>query len=339
MGWSISAKSPFKGSFAHGWMGDIPIQYGALAGSKATSYFHQSSLYGRLGKPNWKIKLYGGINHEVIWGSDRLIFGSEFNLTPRETFLYVVTGRKYLGAQNAISKVGNHLGSIDLGFTYDFKTTILSAYRQQFFDKGAIAYLANVVDGLNGITLTNKKPVHKKLYWHKMLFEILYSKNQAGEENAKWTPSGPENYYNHGVHTEGYSYKGLGLGTPFISTANSVRQGLPSAPGEYFINNRVLAFHAGAEVEIKKWFCTSKISYSRNWGTHATGPVVHWWFNGQLMERHVVNIFKQVGQLSTYFETRKEFKKGWAYGGVVAIDVGDLLYNSAGVIFKVSKTF
>ena len=32
------------------------------------TYLHQKSLYGRFGKPEWKLKLYGGFNHQVIVG-------------------------------------------------------------------------------------------------------------------------------------------------------------------------------------------------------------------------------------------------------------------------------
>jgi len=51
----------FKGNLAHGWMG----QYLARkdGGDEDTllvkTFLHQKSLYGRLGKPSWNLKLYG----------------------------------------------------------------------------------------------------------------------------------------------------------------------------------------------------------------------------------------------------------------------------------------
>ena len=48
------------GTFSHGWFENANR---LVKGS----YLHQSSFYGRLGKPSWRVKLYGGANHQVMW--------------------------------------------------------------------------------------------------------------------------------------------------------------------------------------------------------------------------------------------------------------------------------
>ena len=75
--------------------------------------------------------------------------------------------------------MGNHLGSIDLGFEYKFKNVRLLAYRQNFYDAGALYYLANIRDGLNGLSLVNTNYTRKGFQWRKMLVEVLYTKNQG----------------------------------------------------------------------------------------------------------------------------------------------------------------
>ena len=84
-------------------------------------------------------------------------------------------------------------------------------------------HFANIQDGLNGISLENKNTAAILFRWKKFLFEFLYTKNQAGEP---WSPSytSPyEPYYNHGQYIQGWSYKGVGLGTPFITPRDYVQ--------------------------------------------------------------------------------------------------------------------
>ena len=115
-------------------------------------------------------------------------------------------------------RMGNSLGSIDLGFEYEFKNVRLLAYRQNLYDAGALYYLANIRDGLNGLSLVNKNYINKGFQWKKILVEVLYTKNQAGESWSHLTKSsGDEDYYNHYQYIQGWSYNGIGIGNPFIS--------------------------------------------------------------------------------------------------------------------------
>ena len=99
---------------------------------------------------------------------------------------------------------------------------------------------------------------------------ILYTKNQARRDLVNLDPSGDEDYYNHYQYLQGWSYKGIGIGNPFIAPGNLTREGLPSDPYQYFINNRVVAFHFGFEGSIQQWDFILKTSYSLNYGTYAT---------------------------------------------------------------------
>jgi hypothetical protein len=320
----------FKGNFAHGWIGETVILEDSVL--QRETYLHQKSLYGRFGKPGWKWKLYGGFNHQAFWGSEKKIFGNDYKLSLFQTYWYVITGKAYL-----FSKVGNHLGSIDLGLEYNFKNVKLLAYRQNFYDIGALYYLANIRDGLNGLSLVNTRQTGNRFQWKKMLVEVLYTKNQGGELWSPTTPSGDENYYNNYQFTEGWSYKGIGLGTPFIGTRASIREGLPSGTEDYFINNRVVAFHFGFEGSIQKWDFILKTSYSLNYGTFATDEVGH--TVGKIRVSPRYEIFPETRQLSTYFEGNRELKNGLNFGFTGAFDIGELYYNSFGLLFRLSKSF
>jgi hypothetical protein len=325
----------FKGNFAHGWVGEVPIQSSRFT-KTANTYFHQVSFYGRIGKPDWKLKLFAGINHNVFWGDERKIFADEYHFSDWKTYAYVVFGK--VARTLNVAKVGNHIGSIDLGGEYNFSNAKLFLYRQQFYDVGALGHMANILDGLNGISLQNKKQSHSRFYWKKLLLEVMYSGNQAGEPWSPKTATGAENYYNHDFYAEGWSYKGLALGSPFMTTREVAREGQASHPKEYFINNRVLLFHTGMEGRIGKWSCTTKLSYSRNYGTWATNVYGRRAANNQLFPP-VYGLFKKVNQFSGFAEVSKPIKNGLTVGGSVALDYGKLLPNSFGTMLKLSKAF
>ncbi|HEV7378776.1 MAG TPA: capsule assembly Wzi family protein, partial [Dyadobacter sp.] len=332
----------FKGSFVHGWMGKALIQYGANDGESVPTFFHHKSLHGRFGKPDWKVRIYAGVNHEVIWGSDKYIFGNQYNLSGVDAFWHVITGKKYVkhGLKRDISKIGNHLGAIDLGMDFRAGDVLIFAYRQQFYDKGALYYLANIKDGLTGLSIKNNRPKSdRSWHWNKFLVEFFYSKNQAGEKSSKETPSGPEYYYNHAVYTEGYSYKGLGLGTPLITTAGLARQNLPNDPINFFSNNRVSAFHFGMEGYVKKWKYVARLTYSTNYGDYRTSDIP-FWYNGDRYERVPgFGIFNKVKQFSGLIEASRFMRNGYSLGISVAVDQGKLLYNTTGGSLKISKVW
>jgi hypothetical protein len=265
----------FKGNYAHGWIGEIPVNLLNHSMEYLKTYFHQSSLYGRFGKPEWKWKLYGGFNHQAIWGNEKTYYGDIYTLSTFKTYLYVITGTPYGTNSIPRSKIGNHLGSIDLGFEYEFNNVRLLAYRQFVYDIGALYHLANLRDGLNGISLVNLKQNITGFRWKKMLVEVFYTVNQAGELWSPATPSGDEDYYNNGQFVHGWSYYGAGIGNPFICTRAYTRAGLPADPSDYFINNRVVAFHYGFEGSLRKWNFIIKTSYSLNYGTYGTSVVGH----------------------------------------------------------------
>jgi len=326
----------FKGNFAHGWLGALPMELNDSIFPVKT-FFHQKSLYGRFGKPEWNWKLHGGFNHQVFWGNEDFYYGDMFTLSPWKTYLYVVTGTPYGTTGIPRSKIGNHLGSIDMGVEYDFRNLRLKAYRQNIYEVGALYYLANLRDGLNGISLENIAFDNKGFQWKKVLVELFYTKNQAGELWSPPTKSGDENYYNNYQYVEGWSYKDFGIGNPFICTRTYTREGLPADPNEYYINNRVVVMHLGFEGSVNKWDFVIKSSYSLNYGTFGTSEVGH--TTGKIRTLPLYGIFSEIRQFSGYLEAERSLNNGMHFGFVSAIDTGKLYYDSFGLQFRVSKSF
>lgn len=307
-----------KGNFAHGMIGKALFNDFEGKVLFVRTYIHQFSFYGRFGKPQWKLKLYGGFNHQVLWGNEKTTYGADYPLSPLMTYLYIMIGNSY----DRNTRLGDHLGSIDLGAEYQFINSRLLIYRQNFYEAGALYYLANIKDGLNGLSLTNKHYNDAQFHWRKILIEMFYTKSQGGESWSVKRPSGAEDYYNNWQYIHGWSYKGVGIGNPFIGSPLFIRDGLLSTSSEYFMNNRVAAFHFGYEGYVKHLNFTLKTSYSLNYGTYRT-----------------INTFGEKKQFSAFLETTKELKNGMNIGLTGAFDVGELYYNSMGVMFNVAKHF
>ncbi len=332
----------FKGSFSHGWLGKVPINEFYWVDQTET-YFHHKSLYGRLGKPGGLLGVYGGFTHQAFWGNEIKIFGANYDFTPWESYKSVLFGQMW-----AQSKVGNHLGSIDLGFHIDLNSVRLLAYRQFFYEAGALAHFANIEDGLNGLSLTNKRfdSSQKRLQWNKILLEVMYSMDQAGNLSSPATPTGTESYYNHYVYREGWSYKGVGLGTSLFTTIREARPGQTSA-GHYFINNRVFALHTGFTGSWRGYLIKTLATYSYNKGTYATSGKPYRVPFEQIQYPSSDFVFEPVHQFCSFLsvqhdiikreQRRKELTPYW--GGQVGFDSGKLLNSSWGAMLSYGVRF
>lgn len=322
-----------KGSFSHGWLGENEV----FDGKKSfKTYYHQKTFYAKLGRPNWRLNLFWGFNHHVFWGSEKEIYGSKWTLSPTDAYLNVVFGKTTRLSKVSKSKIGNALGSIDIGAKYEFNRFKLSLYHQFFYDVGALYYLANVKDGLTGVSVTNKRQGNKSFHWNKFLLEYFYTIDQAGYPWSKRTPSGDEDYYNNYFYTKGWSYQDIGLGSPLITEERFARKEFPNDRKDYFINNRVIAIQSGIDFDYKKINFIVKLTGSKNYGTFATSP-----YGTSLGKkfRRPIGKFNEANQFSFYLEGKRVLKRGLFVGGVFAFDYGDLLNNSTGIIIKAGIAF
>ncbi|RRB06759.1 capsule assembly Wzi family protein [Larkinella rosea] len=263
------------GFYAHGWFDNRGIIQHA--------YLHQKALYVRIGKPNWPVKLYGGFNHQVEWGgttgelSDGLIKNNRLPAS-FQAYTYLVTGSS-LGYNRSIdttyysrfdreNRVGNHLGSIDIGVEISTRNLSILLYRQNIYEDGSLYYGTNLEDGLHGIRFRNRNPASSGFRITGAVAELLYTKSQGGRQfEAQNKLRGRDNYFNHSQYRNGWSYFGNTIGTPFITPMDDTRPELPRYG--FFVNNRVRAFHTGLQGGFAR-NCTFqvKVSYSQNYGTY-----------------------------------------------------------------------
>lgn len=323
-----------KGNFAHGWFGKTSLQEG-LASPSVNSYYHQKSLYGRIGKPHWKVNLYGGFNHQVMWGNEKQIEGNDFSLSAGQTYWYVISGKAYGRPGIPVSKIGNHIGSIDQAVEVKFNSITALGYHQFFYEVGGLYHGNNLKDGLWGISIRNNQQQQRGTTWRKILFEFLASKSQGGELDAPITPSGDEDYYNNYIYAQGWTYKGQNLGNNFFTQKKYAKPGQVMREDEIVINNRLILYHLAINGVFKNWDYLTKISFSSNLGTYASSP------DGTTTggDRFIYPppYFEKVNQLSAFVELSKKMKQNFRIGFLIGVDNGGLLNNSVGGLIKLSK--
>jgi len=327
----------FKGNISHGWVGDLRMaRYIMQDTLTIKSYLHQKSLYGRFGKPSWNFRFYAGFNHQVVWGNEQDYYLENYTLSPWETYYYVLTGKRYSNGYIQEERQGNHLGSIDLGMEFELEGLKLLLYRQSLYEVGGLAHLANIQDGLHGLSIINLRQNKNAFQWRKILLELLYTKNQAGRP---WSPeygSAYEPYYNHGQYITGWSYEGVGLGNPFISTGEFLRPELPTHPEDFFVNNRVIVFHLGGTGSVKDIDFTFKASISQNFGTYHTTDEEQ---STGIEDPGSYGIFGKKDQFSAYLDLNKVVNNNIGIGLTGAVDMGELYNNSAGLFLRFSYSF
>lgn len=317
-----------KGSYAHGWFGS--------QGDTKNFFLHQKTLYGRVGKPNWKVKFYGGFNHQVQWGgkpkepyiesqTGKLIttYGNDF-----ETYLNAVSGislNKKGGTDipgvpinEAWNRTGNHLGSIDIGAEINLNKLNLFVYRQSIYDDGSLYYLNNISDGLFGVSLRRKNVTNGLIGIN---FEYLNTTNQGGNgssENTIPELRGMDNYFNNSLY--GWGYQNNTIGTPFI-TPNLPSSKLYFVSNNIFTsNNLVKAILVSSKFSIKEFFVAIKFSRSNNLG--------------------IPPIYKpKLTQSSFFINFSKKVFVNYLINFSTGIDSGFLFKNTLGFNFCLSRTW
>ncbi|MBD2756122.1 hypothetical protein IC230_24710 [Spirosoma sp. BT704] len=319
----------FKGFYAHGWFENDRLFNNTM--------LHQKALYGRFGKSHWRFKVYGGINHQVMWGghTDQNLGSVVINKQLPNRFgdyLDVVTAsalgnRKNIDTNRISSfdrenRIGNHLGTVDIGFDYMGRHFSVFAYRQNIYEDGSLFHLINLRDGLNGVMIRNRRPINSHGFQlQKALFEYLYTEHQGGDlflEDA--AQRGRDNYFNHSQYQDGWSRFGSTIGTPFISPSNDSRSELPHYV--FTNNNRVAVMHIGLSGQAYNFLRFHlKASYSENLGTYA------------IPFEQPVRQFSSILSLSAPIP----HLKGVTTSTAIAADIGDLYSRNLGFFIGIRK--
>ncbi len=275
-----------KGHFTHAWFGNQTSVKGF--------YLHQKSLYGRIGRPNSKFKLYGGILHNAQWGGtpkygipewDTRFVNGKF---PTGWYVYrnILLPFSNPSKDSLVNpntspydyenRYGNHIGQIDMGGELNLKKLKMIFYKQIIFETGqTFSSLTNIDDGLYGISISSLNPESKI---RKVVLEFLHTTNQGLYRSGflrligfqgKHFGRNQNFYFNHGQYREGWSYNDQTIGSPFLIPSQYIRNDKKdNGLSQLFANNNnIKAGYVGIENQLNSVNLETRISFSRNFGT------------------------------------------------------------------------
>ena len=254
-----------KASYSDGILPGTNINYGSIKYISRT-YFHQKTIYFKLGNDNGRLTGFVGINHQAIWGGEDRIWPL-YATKPLQAYWHTVTG-KMLDRR----RIGNHFGTVDMGIQWKDENWSYYLYRQSIYENGSLFKVINFTDGLNGLSIKRNKSKYtktKQFDVHAILFEFLSTKNQTNDNLfSGMTVLEKGNYYNHYIYRNGWSYHNKNIGTPLVANKNDIKTDSYSSVSEFTNNNRILAFHTGLTASWLSFNFLFKGTYSRNFGTY-----------------------------------------------------------------------
>lgn len=307
-----------KASYSDGMLQGSRIIYGSTPHVDKT-FLHQKSLYLRFGSSKNKLTGYAGFNHQVVWGGEKEI-DLLYNLSKAEAYKRVVTG---LEKDHRIT--GNHFGTIDIGASWRQPDWTYSLYRQNIFESGSLFKIMNYKDGLNGISIKrNKKSSSEIKYFilNSAVLEVIGTYNQQNSRPASGLGIYEYgNYFNHYIYQNGWSYRGVNMGTPLVQPYSELNENLQQNENYFTNNNRLWAFHAAVSASWNTLDLTLKTTHSLNYGTYITP------FDSV---KHQTAIFLNA-------EKKVNFLGGSLLSAGLSADIGSLLPHSYGLLIGLKK--
>ncbi len=319
-----------KGYLSYGFFTDGRWQKDfAAPNSKRTEkvLFHSKAGFLKIGdRTRFPIEFEGGLQMAAQFGGKSITGDKVINMpTSLKDWLKVIipsSGGSDTPNGEQLNVYGNHVGDWNAALIYtpkDNKWSVKMYYDHYFEDHSMMFMDFTWRDMLLGI----EGRLPKNPFVSAIVYEYLYTKDQAGPVYWDHTPeipeqvSGRDQYYNHYIYT-GWQTWGMGIGNPLaispIYNSNHIL---------YFYHNRLKAHHLGIEGQPAPLVgYRLLLSYTRSWGTYDTPT------------SRVMRNFNTL--VETTFTPRK--LPGWSGTLSIATDGGALLGPSVGVMVSIKKT-
>ena len=252
-----------KGQYTHGWIDDDRFT--------SNPWLHEKNAFAQT-RSDWPLRFRGGFTHFAFWGGEHPEFGkvpSRF-----QDYLRVIFARSadpdFEGSENfqpwRDNAIGDHLGVIEFAIAWNLLGAEWEIYRQFLFEDGSGMRFYYNKDGLNGLRI---QPGSRWI--STVLFEFLGTAWQSGpgphdppvdpddpfydpdepyfDPDYPYNFGGRDDYYNHYIFQNGWSYRGHSMGSPLLLLDSRARFYYPDAQfgRRRFASNRVKAWHLGLE--------------------------------------------------------------------------------------------
>lgn len=288
--------------------------------------FHSKGGWLRIGNlKEFPLEFEGGLEMAAQWGGriyqgDKLVLTQPHSLKDLFHIIIPQGGGDDTPIGEQTNVYGNHVGEWSASLRWQGQGWGVRAYYEHYFeDHSQMFFDYEWRDGLWGIEAV----LPTNPFLGKVVYEFLYTKDQAGSVYWDHTPdlpeqvSGKDNYYNHGIYT-GWQHWGMGIGNPLI-----ISPVYTDPHSLSFKSNRIIGHHVGIEGRpFQRLGYRALASYTRSWGTYGT-PF-------RDVQRAVAGMLE-----ATYYFA---FWDGFSVSAACAVDAGALLGRSAGVMVSLKKT-
>jgi len=164
--------------------------------------------------------------------------------------------------------LGNHIVSQNLGLDFKFTNAKVSLYWQSIAEdspvKKFITNTPTIEDGLWGMSV--------KLPGFQPLQHVVLEYLSTTDQNGPWHDldgviyGGQDGYYNNGMIPNGWSYKGMTIGNPWLTSPKYNNDGSTT-----IVNNTVRLYYFSGKGSIKSVNYRLTLAYSKNYGL--TAPI------------------------------------------------------------------
>lgn len=316
--------------FSHGWF--------ANSDSMQNVFLHAKALYVRIGKPNWKVRFYGGMSHYAQWGGYSAYLGKIYADNGHlpsswDAFVKALWPSKVDGNSSGkfttfdtLNRSGNHLGSIDVALEVLMKKSNLLFYIQHPWEDMSGVVMGNLPDGLYGVRWQNRAPSGSAFALRQVTAEFLTTLNQSGA----LPPKGADDYFVNYQYLDGWTHEKRVIGTPFFTRWMDADPRWAKLKGGFkspvmINNNRVQVIHIGLLGAFRSG-ATVKMLLSQSWNY------------GRPMRPYPVIVTHQFsGLVEATIPVRKV--PGLQFSPGFALDSGDWLVPAAAGMLRVRKLF
>lgn len=306
----------FRGGLIHGWfLSDKYVD---------NAFLHHKYVSLRLGG-RLPVHLEAAMHHYAQWGG--ISANPDQGELPRSFDDYI---KVFLGKGGSAgvqweewaNATGNHIGSYNLAVDADLEKANMAFYWQTIFEDGSGMALRNIGDGLWGINLS----FSSVRFLSEICIEHFRSTDQSGaldehyEGDSLVFDGGNDNYFNSWLYRSGWTYRGMTIGTPLITSPVLFYQ---EDSFMSVVNNRVSAWHLGLGGSAGKINYRLLYTYSNNYGTYQHP------FDEPLVQQSVL-VEASLADL---------WMKGCCLTAALAFDTGDLFGNNFGCMISLKKNW
>jgi len=305
-----------KAGLSHGWFNDnIEIR-------KLLLHHKYASI--RLGG-RFPVNINYGLQHVVQWGGVSEKYGSMHVSWNNYTRVFLgKSGDASANISDQINTLGNHIISQNLGLDFNLTSVNISAYWQNITEDPPFTFMNptyqayNYEDGLWGISV--RIPVFKPLY--AFVLEYLSTTDQSGpwHDMDGVIYGGADGYYRNFLIPAGWSYRGMTMGNPWLTSPKYNKNGAVS-----ILNNLVRLYYFSGQGAVNSVNYRLTLAWSENFdGKNPSDEQCKKQFSYQLEVKAPVNLLKNTyvslgisGDKGEMYGDNFSFLLGISYSGIV----------------------